>query len=197
VYAEVPAQAAAVDLGPLADALLADTGAAYSAAEKAVVFCNHWDQEGMGSGIAAIFVPRTGKRSELGMLEPTDDEPGETLAASRSKLLERLRQGAFVALSPTPWTGKSALRTRGGWVLTWRGRQLWGVPPGQKPQLLATIRAEKFWKMAPTSVFTAPDQPVLVVAVYRDPGPRYLEGYNQFTSHEVVWLPEMPTTTSK
>lgn len=187
-------QPQAADAQALAKGLLDRAQVAYSPTKKKIAFTESYNEEGSGAGLAVVFVGEDGKtgREDIEVYTPGDDEEAKVKAAL-PKIAERLAAEGFIGLPKTEWPEKKEMVSPfGGLEISWKKNELIATRAGEGTTTQKKkLQPEKPFKDEPTAVFTSMTAPIIVVQVLHDPGEGYIEGFNVFTSYEVLPMPQV------
>lgn len=190
----VPEAPAAVDYTALAKALLDGSQAMYSCSKHQIAFAEAYQQEGSGAGLNIAFVGEDGKPGgePLEVYAPEHDRAAR-LAAVLPGLVERLTTDAYIGLPRTEWPeGKPQVVPMKGLELAWRDHTLVATRAGEGSTTgTRKVRRQKPFTAHPVAVYVSMNAPVLIVSINHDPGSAYGEGFNVYTSHEVMPLPQV------
>jgi hypothetical protein len=191
-----PATTKAIDAKALAQGMLNDRNVvAYSSSLKTIILVETYIQEGTGAGMNIVVLGEDGKQQEeIEVHAPGDDEEAK-VKATIPTLEKKLSEGKFEPLARTDWPkGKEMVTPFEGLELQWKANELTLTRSGEgKNAQKKKIPKEKPFTITPTEVHTLPSSPVVVIQLDHDPGSAYGEGFNVFSSFEILPMPQVPS----
>ena len=179
----------------LAKSLLAGEQVAYSATQRIVVYAETYEQEGTGSGLNLVYLTKDAtERQEEELYTPNDDAEAKRAKATPT-LAAKLQAEGFVALTRAEWPETQAeLLLPRGLTLSWKSNVLSAAQQGEGVNVQKTkIKAEKPFTVRPLAVYHLDAVPFVLVKLTHDPGSKYTEGFNVFSSYEVIVRPPVPS----